>query len=167
MDIAQYTLLRQEELFVKLNGGVILSKLDLSEAYLQMELDDNAKEVLVINTLKGLSQFHRMSFSIASAPTIFKRVMEQVTAGLDYVACYLDDIVVTGTTFGHHLSNLENVFQGLSDFGFTLNKEKCAFFGTEVEYLGQIVSKGGVRPSPEEKSAILDMPEPTNVPELR
>ncbi|XP_064470252.1 uncharacterized protein K02A2.6-like [Ornithodoros turicata] len=167
LDIAQYPLPRPEELFPKQNGGVIFSKLDLSEAYLQMELDDDAKKVLVINTHNGLFQFHRMPFGIASAPAIFQRVMEQVTAGLDYVACYLDDIIVIGTTFEHHLSNLEKVFQRLSDFGFTLKKEKCAFFETEVVYLGQIVSKDGFRPSPKKISAILDMPEPTNVSELR
>ncbi|XP_064458842.1 uncharacterized protein K02A2.6-like [Ornithodoros turicata] len=93
--------------------------------------------------------------------------MEQVTAGLDYVACYLDDIIVTGTTLEHHLSNLAKVFQCLSDFGFTLKKEKCAFFKQEVEYLGQIVSKEGFRPSPKKISAILNMPEPRNVSELR
>ncbi|XP_064461874.1 uncharacterized protein K02A2.6-like [Ornithodoros turicata] len=160
LDIAQYPLPRPEELFAKLNGGVIFSKLDLSEAYLQMELDDDAKKVLVVNTHTGLFQFHRMPFGIASAPAIFQRTIEQVTARLDYVACYLDDIIVTGTTLEHHLSNLAKVFQRLSDFGFTLKKEKCAFFKQEVEYLGQIVSKEGFRPSPKKISAILNMPEP-------
>ncbi|XP_067936946.1 uncharacterized protein [Watersipora subatra] len=39
-----------EELLEKLRGGVHFSKIDLADAYLQLELDDNAKKLCVINT---------------------------------------------------------------------------------------------------------------------
>ena len=40
----------------------ILSEIDLSEAYLQVELDDDSKELLIINTHKGLFRFNRSPF---------------------------------------------------------------------------------------------------------
>ncbi|EGT45081.1 hypothetical protein CAEBREN_16863 [Caenorhabditis brenneri] len=43
-----------EEIFAKLNGGVYFSQIDLAEAYLQCEIDDDAKKLLVINTHRGL-----------------------------------------------------------------------------------------------------------------
>lgn len=167
LDVTQYPLPRPEELFAKLNGGQKFSKLDLSEAYLQMELDEEAKKVLAINTHKGLFQFNRMPFGIASAPAIFQRTMEQVTAGIDHVACYLDDIIVTGGNDEEHVKNLETVFRRLKEYGFLLKKEKCAFLQDKVEYLGQVVSAKGFYPSPKKVSAVLNMPEPTNVSELR
>ncbi|XP_064462712.1 uncharacterized protein K02A2.6-like [Ornithodoros turicata] len=167
LDVAQYPLPRPEELFAKLNGGKHFSKLDLSEAYLQLDLDEDAKKVLVVNTHKGLFRFNRMPFGISSAPAIFQRTMEQVTAGLEGVACYLDDIIVTGRTEAEHLDHLEEVLRRLREYGFRLKKQKCEFLKTEVEYLGQIVSAEGFRPSPKKVSALLDMPEPTNVGELR
>lgn len=91
-----------------------------------MELDDEATKVLVINTHKGLFQYNRMPFGIASAPAAFQRTMEQVISGLSSVACYLDDIV-TGRNDTEHLENLTQVFDRLQEIGFTLKNEKCAF----------------------------------------
>ena len=45
---------RIEELFTKMSGGVIFTKLDLSHAYRQLRLDETPKKYLVINTHKGL-----------------------------------------------------------------------------------------------------------------
>ncbi|KAM7294083.1 hypothetical protein ISCGN_023624 [Ixodes scapularis] len=127
--VAQYPLPRPEELFSKLNGRRKFSKLDLSEAYFQMELEEDTKKYLVINTHQGLFQFNRMPFGISSAPAIFQRTMEQVTAGLGSVACYLDDIIVTRETDQLHIKNFELVFLRLKDYGFTQKKkrEMCVY----------------------------------------
>ena len=61
-----------------LNGGQHFTKLDLSEAYLQIELDDESKQFLVINTHKGLYRFNRLPYGVASAPAIFQKVMDEV-----------------------------------------------------------------------------------------
>ncbi|XP_064470026.1 uncharacterized protein K02A2.6-like [Ornithodoros turicata] len=122
LDITQYPLPRPEELFAKLNGGQKFSKLDLSEAYLQMELDEEAKKLLVINTHKGLFQFNRMPFGIASAPATFQRTMEQVTTGIDHVACYLDDIIAPGCDDDEHKKHLEAAFKRLKEYGFVLKE---------------------------------------------
>ena len=50
----QYPLPRPEELFAALNGGEKFTKLDLSEAYLQIELENESKQYLVINTHRRL-----------------------------------------------------------------------------------------------------------------
>ena len=49
---------RSEDIFTAMAGGVSFSKLDLSHAYLQLQLDDSAREYLVINTHKGLFEYH-------------------------------------------------------------------------------------------------------------
>ena len=41
------------ELYNKLSGGVIYSKLDLSHAYQQLVLDDESRKYTTINTSKG------------------------------------------------------------------------------------------------------------------
>ncbi|XP_064464822.1 uncharacterized protein K02A2.6-like [Ornithodoros turicata] len=132
-----------------------------------MELDEDAKRILVINTHKGLYQFNRMPFGIASAPAVFQRIMEQVIAGIPSAACYLDDIIVTGENDHQHLENLKQVLLRLREFGFTLKEEKCAFMQQQVEYLGHVVTAEGFGPSPKRVSATLNMPPPTQVSELR
>ena len=47
-----------EELFHKLNGGHMFSKLDLADAYLQIPLDkESAEDLVVINTHQGLYKY--------------------------------------------------------------------------------------------------------------
>ena len=71
-----YPLPRIEELFAKLLGGKYFSKLDLSQAYLQLPLEESSKEFVTINTHKGLFRYNRLPFGVASAPAIFQRYME-------------------------------------------------------------------------------------------
>ena len=82
----RYPIPRIEDLFSKLAGDKSLTKLDLSQAYLQIPLDDSSKELLVINTPKGLFHYTwRMPYGISSAPGIFQRFMENVLQGLSHV----------------------------------------------------------------------------------
>jgi len=72
LNVNQYPLPRPEELFAALNNGQHFTKLDLSEAYLQVELNAESQKYLVINTHKGLFHFNRLPYGVASAPAIFQ-----------------------------------------------------------------------------------------------
>ena len=64
-----------EELLTAMAGGVSFTKLDLSCAYLQLQLDESAKECLDINTHKGLLE-HTVCHS--GLPYIFQRTMDNL-----------------------------------------------------------------------------------------
>ena len=72
----------------------MFSKLDLSEAYRQIPVDETCAEILTINTHKGLFKFHRLPFGIKVAPAIFQHVMDIMLSGLDFAIAYLDDIYI-------------------------------------------------------------------------
>lgn len=80
LNVDQYPLPNPEDIFATMEGGVVFSKLDLSQTYLQLTLKENSKKFVTINTPKGLYQFQRLPFGIASAPAIFQRVMDEVLA---------------------------------------------------------------------------------------
>ena len=162
-----YPLPTPEDLFSSLSGGVIFTKLDLSHAYNQLILNDEAKQYLTINTHRGLFRCNRLSFGISSAVAIFQREMENLFRGLPGVAVYLDDILVTGQTAEQHDSNLRLVLQKLSESGLRLKKEKCYFRLPEVKYLGFRVSAKGLQVLDDRVRAITDMDAPTNVTELQ
>ena len=167
LDVNQHPLPKPDELFATLNGGQHFTKLDLSEAYLQIELEDESKQFLVINTHKGLYRFNRLPYGVASAPAIFQKVMDQVLQGLPGIACYIDDILVTGRTDEEHMRNLKAVFKRLKEHGFRLKMRKCQFFRESVEYLGKIISSEGLHTSPTKVEAILKVAPPTDVSQLR
>ena len=70
----------------------------MSNAYLQLPLDAASKCYVTINTHKGLFQYNRLPFGVASAPAIFQRYMDTLLQGMEGVSVYLDDILIAGTT---------------------------------------------------------------------
>ena len=92
----RYPIPRIEDIFYKLQGGTVFTKIDLIDAYLQVELSENSKKFMVINTPYGLYEYQRLPFGISSAPGMFQRLMEQMTANIDFVAVFLDDIIISG-----------------------------------------------------------------------
>ena len=60
-----------------LAGGEKFTKLDLSQAYQQLELDESSREFLTINTHMGLYQPTRLQFGVHSATGIFQREMDK------------------------------------------------------------------------------------------
>ena len=91
--VDKYPLPTTEDIFATLAGGKKFTKLNLTHAYNQLELDEESKKMLTINTHKGLYQPNRLSYGVNSAPAIFQRTMDQMLSGIDSVACYLDDIL--------------------------------------------------------------------------
>ena len=86
-----YPLPSPEEVFNKLNGGKDFSKIDLSEAYLQIPVEENSSKLFCINTHRGLYKFDRLVFGIKRAPAIFQQVMDTMLGGFDFTFAYLDD----------------------------------------------------------------------------
>ena len=66
-----------EDLFTSLAGGKTFTTLDMSQAYQQLLLDEPRQKLVVINTPKGLFQYNRLPFGIASASGIFQKVMNR------------------------------------------------------------------------------------------
>lgn len=62
---------------------------------------------------------------------------------------------------------MKKVLSVLRSCGFKLNLSKCEFFKPEIEYLGHVVNKDGLKKNMNKVSAMLDAPRPTNVTELR
>ena len=100
--VDSYPLPRVEDLFTAMSGGSIYTKLDLSQAYQQLKFEETSKKFTTINTTKGLYQYERLPFGIASAPSIFQRTMDSLMQGLPNVIVYIDDILVTGSNEKEH-----------------------------------------------------------------
>ena len=81
IEIDQFPIPRVEDLLANLNGGKSFTKIDLAQAYLQMEVEDACKKFLTINTSKGLFTYNRLPFGISSAPALFQKAMEQILQG--------------------------------------------------------------------------------------
>ena len=92
LKVDQYPLPKAEDLFATLAGGQQFTKLDLSQAYLQLQLHPDSMQYCTINTSRGLYQYTCLPFGVASVPALFQRVMDTILQGVPGAICYIDDI---------------------------------------------------------------------------
>jgi hypothetical protein len=78
-----------------------------------------------------------------------------------------DLLIITRETLDEHLQKMETVLARLRDAGLEVNVAKSLFCAHEIEYLGYILTRGGIKPQPKKVEAILALNPPNNVKELR
>ncbi len=79
----EYPLPNAEDLFATLAGGTVFSKIDLSFAYQQLQLE--SEQYLTINTHKGLFRYQRLAYGVSTAPSVFQHTMDQILHGMENV----------------------------------------------------------------------------------
>ena len=97
------TLPKPEDLFATLAEGTKFTTLDLSQAYLQLLLDNESSKPVTVNTHRGLYQYTCLPFSIDSASSMFQT--DTILPGIPNVIRYIDDILVTGSSNEAHLES--------------------------------------------------------------
>ena len=104
-----------------------------------------------------------------NAPAIFQSMMNRILQPYlnHFVVVYLDDILIYSRTEEEHLKHIDLVLEILKKNKLYANKEKCHFFKTEVEFLGNIVGRGTIRMDPSKISTVTQWPTPTTVTEVR
>lgn len=162
-----YPLPRPEDIFTKLAEGTVFSHIDLSDAFLQVEVDEKSRELLTLNTHQGLYQFNRLPPGVKPAPCEFQQIIDTMINDLEGAAAYIDDMIVTGKNAEEHRKNLFKVLERLQEYGFVIKIEKCKFFMYEIKYLGHVIGRQTIRPDPVRVEAIKNMTEPTDETTLR
>ncbi|XP_055632846.1 uncharacterized protein K02A2.6-like [Toxorhynchites rutilus septentrionalis] len=163
----QYPLPLPQDVISKLSNCTVFSQIDLSDAFLQMEVEESCRQLLTINTHRGLYQYNRLPPGVKAAPLAFQQLMDTMLAGLPCTAGYLDDVVVGGKDTNEHQRNLHAVLQRIEEFGFTIRPEKCSFGQQQIRYLGHILDRHGLRPDPAEIQVIKDLPPPQDITGVR
>lgn len=167
LKVDQHPLPKPKDIFSSLNQCTHFAKLDLSQAYLQVPLDEESQEITTITTHKGLYRFKRLPYGIASAPAVFQSVMDKVLSGIEGVSKYLDDILIAARTRRLLLQRLNTVLSRLRMAGLKLKKTKCTFLSDSVHYLGFRIDATGLHATKEKVQAVQDAPVPTSVTEVR
>ena len=163
----RYMLPCVEEVFQRMKGSKIFSKLDARSGYFQVPLDSESAKLTTFITPFGRFFYKRLPQGISSAPEIFQKQMENILAGQKNVEIFMDDIMVHSENDDVHETHLAAAMKCLAAAGVKLNKEKQELRRREIKFLGHIISGDGIRPDPEKIAAILEMNEPGNLLELR
>lgn len=147
--------------------ATVFSKIDLSQAFLQLPIHLESQQYLVINTPEGLFKFHFLPFGLTSSPGIFQSYMCKVLDNIPGVIIYQDDLLLMSHDCESHKKLVRTVLNTLKEAGLKLHYNKCSFFTDQIDYLGHIFDATGVHPNPDKLTAIIRAPIPSNVKQVQ
>ena len=162
-----YKLPSAEELFAEMSGATHFTKLDASNGYWQIMVDDESSKLLTFATPFGRFRFKRLPFGIHSASEIFQQTISEIIESCEGAKNSQDDIIIWGETKQQLTDRTVKVLEKIRKSGLKLNKAKCVFGTTEITFLGHKLSQHGISPDPEKVKAIREMPVPINKSDLQ
>jgi hypothetical protein len=160
---------RMEELFDRLAGARIFTKLDLRNGYHQIRVHPEDRHKTAFTTRYGHFEFTVMPFGLTNAPATFSTLMQTIFHPyLDrFVISFLDDILIYSRTEEEHLQHVEKALEVLAKEKLYAKRSKCEFAQSEVSFLGHKISAAGVSVEQDKVAAIKQWPECKSVEEVR
>jgi len=115
-----YPLPNMNGILDKLRAARYISTIDLSQAYLQIPLAKNSREIAAFSVPgKGLYHFTRMPYGLTGAPATFQRLLDRLIGPEmePFAFAYLDDIVIVTPTFEEHMVWFKKVLDRITSAG--------------------------------------------------
>jgi hypothetical protein len=147
-----------DDLLDELSGTQFFTKLDLRSGYHQIRMKEADIPNISFCTHEGHYEFLFMPFGLCNGPSTFQSLMNHVFRPFlcHFVLVFFDDIFIHRKTWTGHLTHVDQVLCLLSQHQLFLKQSKCAFGASEVEYLGHLVGKDGIRVDPKNIEAMQD-----------
>ena len=113
---------------------------------MHIKLHPASRELTAFTVDSNHYQYRSVCFGMKDSPSAFQSIVTQVLAGMEGVSAYIDDILLTGSSFEEHLDRLEEVLIRLREAELSIKLSKCQLFRNKIEFLGHEVSLAGIRP---------------------
>jgi hypothetical protein len=140
----------------ELEGFTFATALDLDMGYYTIRLDAAASEMCTIIFPWGNNPYNRLPMRFGGSADIFQAQMMDPMASLDYVRAYIDHLlIITRGKIEDHISKIETVLTRLCDTRLKVITAESFFCTYEIEYLGYILMRGGIKSQQKMVQAIL------------
>ncbi len=162
-----YKMPTREEIMSQFAGATYYSKLDASQGFWQLQLDEESSHLCTFNTPFGRYRYLRLPFGISSAPEVYHKTIHQIFESIDGVSTIADDIIIYGATREAHDNSLQKTLEIARQVNLKLNRDKCEIGVTQLTFIGDLVTAEGVKPDPQKVTAINNMLKPESKQELQ
>jgi len=154
----RYPLPRIDDLFDRLSGAKVFSRIDLCFGYYQIRIAQGDEERTGCRPRYGSYEFLVMPFGLTNAPATFCTLMNDIFREWldDFVVVYIDDILVYSNSMEEHVEHLRKMFQRLRENKLYAKFEKCEFGISEVDFFGHRITQEGLKMDDRKVKAILD-----------
>ncbi len=157
-----------EEVKTRFSGKKCFSTLDFKSGFLQILLHEDSRKYCAFVLDGRPYQFTRVPFGTRDSLGAFLAGIHKVLEGCEsFTVTYVDDVLIMSNSYDEHLSHLETVIERVEKANMTLNMRKCKWFREKVNYLGYTITRESVTPSREKVKAILQIPTPKSLKEVR
>lgn len=92
---------------------------------------------------------------------MFKHLIRKI------VEVCIDDMVLKTKELQNHLADLKTVFDILKTYRLRLNASKCAFGVGSSKFVGYLVTRRGIKASPDQIKTIIDLKSPTSAKQVQ
>jgi len=165
----RYPLPLMQELQDRVQGAQWFTKLDLKNGFNLIRIRKGDEWKTAFRTRYGLFEFNVMPFGLTNAPSTFQDMMNHVLSDvLDIgVLAYMDDILIYAKTEEEHDRLVQEVLGRLQENGLAVSPEKCVWKTQEVEFLGYMIGRDGIKMSNEKVEAVLSWKTPESLTEVQ
>jgi exodeoxyribonuclease III len=145
---SQYPLTRIDDTLSSLHGTKYFTTVDATAGFHQIPVHEADREKTAFRTPHGLWQYKKMPFGLTNAPAAYQAFMDHVLTNIKWeiALCFIDDICIFSPTWEKHLEDIDTVFTALKSYDIHLTARKCKFAMSSVEFLGHMISRGGISP---------------------
>ncbi|KAJ9542729.1 hypothetical protein OSB04_029235 [Centaurea solstitialis] len=165
----RYPLPRIDDLFDQLQGAAWFSKIDLRSGYHQLKVREEDVHKTAFRTRYGHYEFVVMPFGLTNAPAAFMDLMNRVCRPLldRSVIVFIDDILIYSKTKEDHVEHLREVLEILRKEQLYAKFSKCDFWLQEVQFLGHLVHREGIKVDPAKVEAVMKWETPKSPSKIR
>lgn len=156
-----------DQLLPNFRKAKLFSRLDIKDAFHQIEIDPDSRYITTFITSKGLFRYKRLLFGICCAPEIFQKTLERILLGCEGTINFIDDIVIFGSDDAEHDKRLHHTLKVLQDNDVLLNQEKCIYKIKVIQFLGHELSPKGAKPLTKYTKSIQEFRAPSTLEELQ
>ena len=90
----RFPMLNIDETLQQMNGASVFSRLDLTEAFHQIEISEQSRYITTFVCHKGLYRYKRLNYGVSSASELFQRILQQILQDIPNCKNIVDDIII-------------------------------------------------------------------------
>lgn len=158
-----------QELFQECANAKIMTSLDLTQSFYQIELHPQSRKYCAFTFEGRIYQFTRVPFGCAISSSALVRALDYVLGDEHENFClnFVDDLLIISRNLEEHFGHLARVLDKLKDAGITMNFKKVKFCRQRIEFLGHEISTEGITIAEEKFAPIRDFPRPRNRKQMK
>jgi len=156
-------------MFDRIGVARVFSRLDLKTGFHQIRMKPSDVEKTAFNTKYGQFEYLVMPMRACNAPATFQSLMNDIFHDCidDFLCVYIDDLLVFSKDEQSHMRHLEIVLSRLKEHELYASPKKCEFFKEEMDFLGLVIGKDGIKVNPKKVEVLRTWPKPNSITDLR